>query len=123
MADEDDQHFQRRQGWWLRMARERAGKSQAGAAEFLGLSKNSKSSISDYESGVTPVPQVFLRRLARWYGVPIRMFTEPQPTAEELLDDAVRLASDVERLDWESGEGESPKVEAELDAWRRTRSA
>jgi transcriptional regulator with XRE-family HTH domain len=112
MAD-DELLFQKRQGWWLRMARERAGKSQAGAAEVAGLSKNSKSSISDYENGVTAVPQPVLRRLARWYGVPVRMFTEPQLTAEEILDGAVRDAAELERADWESGEGNSPKADVE----------
>lgn len=41
----DDAQHQIRQGFWLRMARERAGKSQAGAAEYLGLAKTSKSTI------------------------------------------------------------------------------
>lgn len=122
MAD-DEQLFQKRQGWWLRIARERAGKSQAGAAEFLGLSVNSKSSISDYESGVTPIPQLYLRRLARWYNVPVRMFTEPQPTAEEVLDQAVADASEQERLDWEAGEEELPKAEGARAGARRRRTA
>lgn len=43
----DDETYKRRLGFWLRMARERAGKSQGGAAEYLGFSKKSKSSISD----------------------------------------------------------------------------
>ena len=122
MAD-DEQLFQKRQGWWLRIARERAGKSQAGAAEFLGLSVNSKSSISDYESGVTAIPQLYLRRLARWYNVPVRMFTEPQTTAEEILDQAVADASEQERLDWATGEGELPKAEGARGGARRRRSA
>lgn len=98
---DDEQLFLRRQGFWLRMARERAGKSQAGAAEYLGLSPNSKSSISDYENGVTPAPILALRRLARWYGVPLATFTEPRPTIEEQLDEIVRLAGEQEREDSE----------------------
>jgi transcriptional regulator with XRE-family HTH domain len=88
----DDVEHQRRQGFWLRMARERAGKSQAGAAEYLGLSKASKSTISDYENGVTEVPQRYLRRLAGWYGVPLRTFTEPERTAFDRLDEIAREA-------------------------------
>lgn len=88
--DTDEQLYQRRQGYWLRVARERAGKSQQGAAEYIGLSSSSKSSISDYERGETPVPMLALRRLAKWYGVPLRLFTEPDLTAEEQLEE--RLA-------------------------------
>jgi len=110
---EQDELFQRRQGFWLRMARERAGKSQAGAAEVAGLSKSSKSSISDYENGITPIPQRILRRLANWYGVPPSVFTEPGRTAEELLDSRVRAASSLEQLDWDAAEEDNPKVEAE----------
>jgi transcriptional regulator with XRE-family HTH domain len=88
----DDAQHQVRQGFWLRIARERAGKSQAGAAEYLGLSKSSKSTISDYERGTTEIPQRFLRRLAEWYGVPLRVFTEPERTAFDRLDDIAREA-------------------------------
>jgi len=100
MAD-DDAEFYRRQGFWLKVARERAGKSQQGAAEYLGLSKNSKSSVSDYETGVTPASQSTLRRLARWYGVPVRVFTEPEATAFERLDElaADATAQGLEDLD------------------------
>lgn len=88
----DDVEHQRRQGFWLRIARERAGKSQAGAAEYLGLSKSSKSTISDYENGVTEIPQRYLRRLAGWYGMPLRTFTEPERTAFDRLDEIAREA-------------------------------
>lgn len=96
----DDELYAKRLGFWLRMARERAGKSQAGAAEFLGLSKKSKSTISDYENGVTVPPLQFLRRLADWYGVPLEVFTNPEPTIEERLDAIVHAAAELEREDW-----------------------
>jgi transcriptional regulator with XRE-family HTH domain len=99
---EEDELYQRRQGFWLRMARERAGKSQAGAAELIGLKRSSKSSISDYENGVTPVPMKMLRRFAEWYGVPLRVFTEPKPTAYEQLDDEIAAMA-------RSEEGETPQ--------------
>lgn len=98
----DDEIYKTRLGFWLRMARERAGKSQGGAAEFLGFSKKSKSSISDYENGVTVPSLPVLRRLAAWYGVPLSVFTDPQPTPEERLDEIVRLAGAEEREDWEA---------------------
>jgi transcriptional regulator with XRE-family HTH domain len=119
----DEQLYMKRQGFALRMARERAGKSQGGVAEFLGYSKNSKSSVSDYENGVTPVPILVLRRLAAWYGVPLRVFTEPDLTVEERLDEIVRLATDEERADWEAGEGQGPKADAAPGGARRRRSA
>jgi transcriptional regulator with XRE-family HTH domain len=92
---EEDEIYQRRQGFWLRMARERAGKSQAGAAEMIGLSPASKSSISDYENGVTAVPLRMLRRLAEYYAVPLSLFTEPPPTAYEEIDARLGAATQV----------------------------
>lgn len=86
MDGEDERQFRERQGFWLRMARERAGKSQKGAAEFLGMSARSKSTISDYENGVTPPSLRTLRKLAAWYGVPLRTFTEPESTAFDRLN-------------------------------------
>lgn len=104
----DDELYARRLGFWLRMARERAGKSQGGVAEFLGFSKKSKSSISDYENGVTVPALPVLRRLAEWYGVPLGVFTDPQPTPEERLDEIVRLAEEQERGEWESAAAREP---------------
>lgn len=106
---EEDEVYNRRLGFWLRMARERAGKSQAGAAEFIGLSKSSKSTISDWENGARPPSLSHLRRLAAYYAVPLEVFTDPQPTPEERLDEIVRLAGDAERLDWERV-GELPRA-------------
>lgn len=103
--DAGEQLYFRRQGAWLKVARERSGKSQAGAAEYLGLSKKSKSSVSDYESGVTPAPMRVLRKLADWYGVPLGAFTEPDPTPEERLDEISRLAARRERWGWDEGQG------------------
>ncbi len=99
----DDETYLRRQGFWLRMARERAGKSQAGAAQYLGLSKHSKSSISDYETGVTPPSLLTLRKLAAWYGVPLSVLTEPEPTPTERLDELARAATAQAIEDLDSG--------------------
>lgn len=122
MATEEE-IYKVRLGFWLRMARERAGKSQKGAAEYLGFSANSKSSISDYENGVTVPSLPVLRRLAAWYGVPPATFTDPEPTPEERLDEIVRVAGAAEREDWAAGEGRGPGVAGELGDEPRRRSA
>jgi transcriptional regulator with XRE-family HTH domain len=104
----DDETYFKRQGFWLRMARERAGKSQKGAALHLGLSENSKSSVSDYESGTgTHASQETLLALARWYEVPLSMFTNPLQTSDEvidrLIDEASRIGEGAEQRDWVEG--------------------
>jgi transcriptional regulator with XRE-family HTH domain len=104
----EDTLYAKRLGFWLRAARERSGKSQQGAAEFLGLSRKSKSSVSDYESGKTIPSLTVLRRLAEWYGVPLSVFTDPAPTPEERLDEIVRLSGLREQRDWGEGPGQGP---------------
>lgn len=114
VGDDDTLYF-KRQGFWLRMARERAGKSQKGAAEVIGLSENSKSTISDYENGIQQAPQQVLRTLARWYGVPVRVFLDPRPTADEVIEDllseAVRLGEAAEQRGWAAGQGQGPEAD------------
>lgn len=118
MPDDDDA-YALRLGFWLRMARERAGKSQAGAATAIGLSPKSKSSVSDWENGRVPALSV-LRRLAAYYEVPLEVFTHPDPTPDERLDELVRLAGARERADWEAGEGRDPETgDGPADAPRR----
>ena len=110
----EDTLYAKRLGFWLKAARERSGKSQAGAAEFLGFSVKSKSTISDYENGVTIPSLPVLRRLAEWYGLPLETFTDPGPTPEERLDEIVRLAGQREQRDWQAaperdqGAGDAP---------------
>lgn len=84
MADDDTLH-RKRQGFWLRVAREAKGLNQLGAAQLIGL--KTKSAISDYETGVTEVPGPKLRKLAKAYGWPLVMFTEPMRTGEELAQE------------------------------------
>lgn len=123
LVPDDDGLYAKRLGFWLRMARERAGKSQAGAAEYLGFSGKSKSTISDYENGVTVPSLRVLRRLAAWYGVPLAVFTQPDPTVEERLDEIVRAATELERADWEREQEALPEAEDGRDAAPGTRSA
>lgn len=87
----DEQHLQRL-GFWLRIARERSGKSQEGAARELGLSASSKSTVSDWENGVREPKLSQLRALARYYEVPIDLFISPPATAFEDLDRMTALA-------------------------------
>lgn len=115
----DDRVYYQRQGFWMRMARERAGKSQKGAAQEIGLAESSKSTISDYETGAQVAPQPVLHRLARWYGVPVDLFLHPPATADEviekLLDEASRAGESAERRDWEAGEDRSREAGGERD--------
>jgi transcriptional regulator with XRE-family HTH domain len=104
----EDELYAKRLGFWLRAARERAGKSQGGAAEFLGFSPKSKSTISDYETGVTVPSLPVLRRLAEWYGLPLETFTDPAPTPEERLDEISRLAARREQREWGGGRDQDP---------------
>ncbi len=118
----DDDLFYRRQGFWLRMARERAGKNQSGAAVKIGLEPTSKSTISDYENAVQVAPQPVLRTLARWYAVPIDLFQRPPLTSDEVIqrviDRAERHAADVEQRDWEEGRDRGQEADDEPDAGR-----
>ena len=100
-----DTEYRRRQGFWLRMARESAGLKQQGVADQVGL--RTKAAISDYENGVTEVPMRRLRRMAELYGWPLVLFTEPDLTAEERARERMaqlaRAALHVEREDREAG--------------------
>jgi transcriptional regulator with XRE-family HTH domain len=80
----------RRRGFWLRVARERAGLSQAEVARRLGMSPASKSTLSAWESGNREPPLATIIRLARLYRVPPAFFLEPEPTASERLDEVAR---------------------------------
>lgn len=105
---DDDELYRKRLGFWLRAARERSGKSQQGAAEKIGLSPKSKSTISDYEAGATPIPLKALRILAAWYEVPLSVFTEPDATPEERIDEIVRLAGQREQRQWDEAGAQAP---------------
>lgn len=120
---DDDELYRKRLGFWLRAARERSGKSQAGAAEQLGFSTKSKSTISDYETGRTEPSLRTLRVLAAWYGVPLEVFTRPAETPEELIDRVVSGASALEREDWASGEDRGRAAGDEPDVGPRRQTA
>lgn len=114
-----------RLGFWLRTAREQSGKSQSGAALELGLSRASKSTISDWENAVREPSLKQLRALARYYDVPLSLFIDPPETAFEQLDRLKQLALaaiELEQEDWEAGE-RGPSAGDEPDGEPRRRSA
>lgn len=102
-SETDIQQRRRRRAHWLRLARN--GMSQAGAAEMVGLSPKSASTISDWENAVADPSLLQLERLAGIYGVPLSLFTDPPETDEERLARIRRLAGEQEQRDSEEGEG------------------
>lgn len=86
------------------MARERANLTQTAVAGELGLRSQAKSTVSGWESGAREPRLRYLKALAKLYGVPLDLFTDPPATAYEEIDErlemlaqrALRLESD----DW-----------------------
>lgn len=116
----------RRRGFWLRVARENAGLTQAAAAELIGYRGTSKSSVNAWEDGRRPVPLAKLKALAKLYGVPMELFIDPQPTAHERVERLQVLAAaalDQEAEDWEAGEDQGPAADDGHGGPPRRRSA
>jgi transcriptional regulator with XRE-family HTH domain len=108
MSETDLVQLRKRRGYWLRLARRRANITLATAAELMGYSRNSPSSVKDWEDGIRPPDADQLHQLADLYGVPVSLLTEPSETDEERLDAIVRDASDEERRDWDAGPDGGP---------------
>ena len=90
MTEDELQAERRRRGYWLRLARQRAGSggsalNQSVVAKAIGLSENSGPANSDMEKGNRDPSATELMRLARLYNVPVSWFSEPRPTVEEDL--------------------------------------
>jgi len=83
-SEEEHAQRQRRQSWWLLVARLASGRTQADAASALGLS--AASSYGDFERGITAPSLRQLAILATLYGAPLSQFTEPPQTDEERLE-------------------------------------
>ena len=98
-SDEELDLRRRRRGWWLRVAREGRGLSQAGVAEAIGLSKNSASTVSDWENCVSDPSVRQMEALAVMYGLPLSFLIDPIETDQERLDRVVRRASEQESQD------------------------
>lgn len=114
----------RRRGFWLRVAREEAGLTQAAAAELIGYRGTSKSSINAWEDGRRPVPLDKLKSLARLYQVPLDLFIDPQPTAHERVARLRQLAlAAVEAAEETEAEERGPAADDSPAAEPRTRTA
>lgn len=107
-----------RQAWMLRMARltDPRRPTQADVAKAAGLGIGSGSVVSLWESnkskGGPSLDQ--LRRVARFFGLPLTVFTEPPETDEERLANLRRLAIaavGLEQADWDQAEEEPPADE------------
>ena len=120
---DDEGTRQRRRGYWLRRARERAGFTLAAAAEIAGLSPGSGSTVTRWEKGERPIQVIHLERLAHAYGVPIAFLMRPEPTDDERLDEAIQSASDAERADWDAEQGRDLGAGVAHAAALRRRSA
>lgn len=121
VASIDVSQENRRRGFWLRMARERANLSQEAVAALVGLSKRSKSTMSAWENGDREPKPTKLSTMARLYGVPVRVFTEPEPTAYERLDDLAHAAIALAREDRAMEEAPRPDGDGRRDGQPRTR--
>lgn len=120
---------QRRRAWWIasvRRADPRKPKLTA-VAKAVGLAENSASTISDWENNIGGGPSVVqLHKLAAFYGVPVSMFMEPEPTEQEYLDQVRALALDAVELEQEDSASEetpSPTGDDARAAQRGRRSA
>ena len=110
MAEDELATLRRRRGYWLRLAREQANMDQNSVAQQLGMSAKSGTSVLAWEKGGRSPSADQLHQLARIYGVPVSLFTEPEATDEERLARMTALATgalEAEAADWESApEGE-----------------
>lgn len=104
----DAPELQHRRGFWMRMARENAGLSQATAAKELGLSGRSKSTLSAWEAGTREPKMSYVARMAALYQVPVELLMSPPPSAYEVIERrlsaAIADAEALERADWEAGQ-------------------
>jgi transcriptional regulator with XRE-family HTH domain len=122
-----DSELQQRRGFWMRMARERAGFTQAVAAKELGLSGESKSTLSAWESGSREPRMSYVAKMATLYRVPVDLLMNPPASAYEVIDRRLSLAiadaEALEREDWEAGAAPAPGGAGGPGAALRRRSA
>lgn len=108
VSEAEEQLERQRRGFWLRIARETAGYTQAAVAELIGYRGTSKSSVNAWEDGRRPVPLDKLKALARLYKVPVERFINPPESGHEVVHHWQELASDAVELGLEDlgSEGE-----------------
>lgn len=95
--DEEAAIVRRRRGWWLRVARERAGMTQSAVAHELGL--RTGTAVVHWENGDRDPSVLQLTALADLYGMTLDFFSRPPVTDEEWLDDYARGATSLGRED------------------------
>lgn len=128
-TEEELAQQRRRRSWWIAAARRADPRrpTLAAVARAVGLKPNSASTVSDWENDIGGGPSVEqLHRLAAFYGIPVAVFMEPEPTEQEHLDRLRMLASDaleLERGDWEEGEAQGPSAGGGPNVQPRRRSA
>lgn len=79
-----------RRGYWLRLARRRAGLTLKEVAIALEYSLRSQTTIKLWEDGKRDPSDIQLTKLAGIYGVPVDVFYDPDETDDERLDRRVR---------------------------------
>jgi transcriptional regulator with XRE-family HTH domain len=107
MTAEEDLEAVRR-GYWLRRARIAAGITQGDAAITAGLGPNSSSTVSLWEQGKRDIRMQPMMRLAKRYGVPVSLFTDPPMTDDERLAAAVADAARLALEDSAEGSDQGP---------------
>jgi transcriptional regulator with XRE-family HTH domain len=90
MTTEDAPVYRRRRGHWLRVARQRAGLTLKEVAHAMEYSQRSQSTIKLWEDGKRDPSDVQLRRIAGVLGIPVEVFTDPDETDEERLEQKIR---------------------------------
>jgi transcriptional regulator with XRE-family HTH domain len=123
MTTDELEAERRRRGYWLRRARLRANLNQADVAETLGLSKNSGSTIFAWEKGRRDPDASQMTVLARLYGVPVSVFSDPRETDDEWLDGLARDAIGLATEDEDEAVEPDPDADEGRDGQRRRRSA
>jgi transcriptional regulator with XRE-family HTH domain len=92
MAPEDEQRQRTRRGYWLRVARRRAGLTLKQVAVAMDYSLRSQTTIKKWEDGERDPSDIQLAKLAAVYGAPVELFYKPAVTDEERFDQWVREA-------------------------------
>lgn len=128
-TDDEIEQRRRRRAWWIASARRadpRQPKLEA-VALAVGLKATSASTVSDWENNIGGGPSITqMERLAAFYGLPVRTFTEPEPTDQEVLDRLRELAIaavDLEQQDWQAEQDQGQDGDDAPDATPGRRSA
>lgn len=92
MATQDEERQRSRRGYWLRLARRRAGLTLKQVAVDMGYSLRSQTTIKLWEDGKRDPSDIQLAKIAGVYGAPVELFYKPAETDEERFDRWIREA-------------------------------